>query len=130
MGNVELNIPHYSLVTRSEVLRRRFVEHRTWESAAPSLKVRIASPILPPSAAGAAAWIRRAPHFRLCGALLKRWSNGWTAASSLFTAHCAWLGLPYFLFCESSGLGPCASERDIFPHPPSWPGNGGPRFIP
>ena len=29
---------HYSLVARSEVLRRRFVEHRTWESAAPPLK--------------------------------------------------------------------------------------------
>jgi hypothetical protein len=29
---------HYSLVARSEVLRRRFVEGRTWEDAAPSLK--------------------------------------------------------------------------------------------
>lgn len=29
---------HYSLVTRSEVLRRRFVEHCSWESAAPPLK--------------------------------------------------------------------------------------------
>jgi hypothetical protein len=29
---------HYSLVARSEALRRRFVEHCSWESAAPPLK--------------------------------------------------------------------------------------------
>jgi hypothetical protein len=29
---------HYSLVARSQALRRRFVEHRSWESAAPALK--------------------------------------------------------------------------------------------
>ena len=29
---------HYSLVARSQVLRRRFVEHCSWESAAPPLK--------------------------------------------------------------------------------------------
>jgi hypothetical protein len=29
---------HYSLVTRSEALRRRFVEGRSWEDAAPVLK--------------------------------------------------------------------------------------------
>jgi len=29
---------HYSLVARSEALRRRFVEHCSWESAAPTLK--------------------------------------------------------------------------------------------
>jgi hypothetical protein len=29
---------HYSLVARSEALRRRFVEGRTWEDAAPPLK--------------------------------------------------------------------------------------------
>ena len=38
MRNVELNIPRYSLVARSAVLRPRFAEHRTWESAAPPLK--------------------------------------------------------------------------------------------
>ena len=46
MGNVELNIPHYSLVARSQALRRRFVEHYSWESSAPTLKDpnRIADP--------------------------------------------------------------------------------------
>jgi Domain of unknown function (DUF6431) len=29
---------HYSLAARSQVLRRRFVEHCSWESAAPPLK--------------------------------------------------------------------------------------------
>ena len=29
---------HYSLVARSEALRRRFVEHYCWESSAPSVK--------------------------------------------------------------------------------------------
>jgi hypothetical protein len=29
---------HYSLVARSEALRRRFVDHRSWEDAAPTLK--------------------------------------------------------------------------------------------
>src|SRR6266700_313649 len=30
--------PHYSLVTRSQALRRRFVQHCSWENAAPALK--------------------------------------------------------------------------------------------
>ena len=38
VGNAELNIPHYSLVARSEALRRYFLEHCSWESAAPSIK--------------------------------------------------------------------------------------------
>src|ERR1700680_2170909 len=38
MGNVELSIPHYSLIARSEALRRYFVEHDSWERAAPSIK--------------------------------------------------------------------------------------------
>ena len=29
---------HYSLVTRSEALRRRFVEQRSWEDAVPPLQ--------------------------------------------------------------------------------------------
>ena len=33
-----LTYTHYSLVARSEALRRRFVEHCSWESAAPTLK--------------------------------------------------------------------------------------------
>jgi hypothetical protein len=38
MGNVELNIPHYSVAARSQALRRYFLEHRSLESAAPPLK--------------------------------------------------------------------------------------------
>src|ERR1700682_6138213 len=38
MGNVELSIPHYSLIARSEALRRYFLKHCSWESAVPHLK--------------------------------------------------------------------------------------------
>jgi hypothetical protein len=38
LGNVVRNISQYSLVARSEAMRRRFVEKRSWEDAAPPLK--------------------------------------------------------------------------------------------
>ncbi len=38
VGNVTHHISHYSLVARSQALRRRFREHRSWESAVPTLK--------------------------------------------------------------------------------------------
>jgi hypothetical protein len=52
---------HYSLVARSQALRRYFLENRSLENAAPPLKDLIASRILLPSAAGSASWIPRPP---------------------------------------------------------------------
>src|SRR5437870_1791071 len=53
-----LSLPytHYSVLARCQALRRRFVEHYSWEQATPTLKDRTACPIPPRSAVGRVAW--------------------------------------------------------------------------
>jgi len=57
---------HYSSIARSQALRRYFLEHRSWETAAPAVKDPDRIPTLPRSAAGSAAWIVRGPHSPFC----------------------------------------------------------------
>ena len=58
---------HYSLIARSQALRRYFVEGRCWEDAAPrGQRSRIAWPIPPRCADGSAVWILLSRRFRVC----------------------------------------------------------------
>src|ERR1700737_626555 len=52
MGNVELNIFHYSLIARSQALRRYFLEHGSGKARCRISKILIESRTLPLCAAG------------------------------------------------------------------------------
>jgi hypothetical protein len=119
MGNVELNIPHYSLLARGQALRRRFVEHCSWEDAMPTLK----HPNRVPDASTIRRWSRP-------GSL----STGFFVPAPNAGSHCLLAGvwsrrsrslavaLPK---SDSADSRAAASLRRIFFHLPSLPVNAG-----
>ena len=115
---------HYSLVARSTALRRRFVEHRSWEDAAPPLK----NPHHVPDPSTLRRWFHNLDSSRPAFSFLYPMLH---AASSPPSARCACLGQPSIAACKSSGPGRCVSEDQLFlAPPPSSPGICSPRFIP
>ena len=76
MGSVELNIPHYSLIARSQALRRYFLEHGSGKARCRISKILIESRTLPLCAAGSATWILRDLRFPFCALPWNLWGNG------------------------------------------------------
>ena len=113
---------HYSLVARSEALRRRFVERRSWENATPPLKDpnRVPDPsTLRRWFAGSTTWILLGPPFPFCAPCSKPWRSGWPAASSTLSARCPCLGQRSIPACKSTGPGHCVSEVQLFSRCPT-----------
>jgi hypothetical protein len=77
-----LSLPytHYSLLARSQALRRRFVEHRSWEEAMPSLKSPDRVPDRSTLRAGLVGWTPPSRPFPFCAELSPASLTGWGAA--------------------------------------------------
>lgn len=113
-----------ALVARSEALRRRFVERRSWEDSAPLLRDFACWP-LPPSAAGAT--LSGFSASRIFLSALRAQDRGALAGSrhNPHFGHLA-LGLAYALSHSANGLALASAEIHFSsPAPPSLTGNWG-----